>query len=437
MSVSPTRTPSRDQADVIVIGGGIVGTTTAFFLRRRGRSVILLERGLTGQQASGVNFGGIRRQGRALPQLAMAHRALATWTNASALLGEDIEFLPSGHTRVCYHAHDVENFERYAVDAREFGLNLEVLKGCAVFERFPFLGRDVLAASVSPLDGHANPRLAAPAFGRAAARLGAQVNEQTEVAHVEKTAQCFRVETTTGKVYRSEQLVVCAGVWANRLSEQFGEGVPLQAGAPQMAVTEPVPYVFKSSMGVFTSIKQESVYFRQIPRGNIILGGGPPGVADIQTGRASVLPLNTVRQMAQFRRLVPAMAALQVIRVWSGMEAYLPDYEPVIGPSASVPGLFYGFGFSGSGFQIGPGVGETLAELVASGTTEIPLEAFQVARFSAESAADTDADTKNGPAARMHDPGNAATVSRDAIPPVLGLPTRPTGPTGDVETIVR
>jgi sarcosine oxidase subunit beta len=150
-----------------------------------------------------------------------------------------------------------------------------------------------------------------------------------------------------------------------------------------MAVTEPVPYVFKSSMGVFTSIKQESIYFRQIPRGNIIVGGGPPGPADALTKRASVLPINTVRQVAQLRRLVPSMAPLHVIRVWSGVEGYLPDGEPVIGRSSTTDGVFYAFGFCGSGFQIGPGVGETLAELIDTGSTPIPLDAFSISRFGA------------------------------------------------------
>ncbi|MEM5383338.1 FAD-binding oxidoreductase [Paraburkholderia phymatum] len=370
-----------DRADVIVIGGGIVGTSTAFFLRRRQRLVILLERGLTGQQASGVNFGGVRRQGRALTQLAMANRALDTWRRSKELLGEDVEFLPSGHTRVCYHAHDAEYFHRYAVEARAYDLDLEVLEGAAMFRRFPFLGREVLAASISPLDGHANPRLAAPAFGRAAARLGARIVENTEILRVEKEAGGFRVESAAGDVYRAEQVLICAGAWANALSTQFGERVPLVVRGPQMAVTEPVPYVFKSSMGVYTSIKEESVYFRQIPRGNIVLGGGPSGPADAVTRRASVLPENTVQQIAQFRRLVPALAPLHVIRVWSGVESYLPDYEPVIGPSAKADGLFYAFGFSGSGFQIGPGVGETLAELMDAGSTPIPLEPFSIGRF--------------------------------------------------------
>jgi sarcosine oxidase subunit beta len=378
-----------ERADVIVIGGGIAGTSTAFFLRRRQRSVILLERGLTGQQASGVNFGGVRRQGRALAQLAMANRALDTWRNAKQLLGEDVEFLASGHTRVCYHAHDAEYFHRYAADARAYGLELEVLDGAALFRRFPFLGREVLAASISPLDGHANPRLAAPAFGRAAARLGARIVENTEIVRVERDAGGFRVESAAGDVYRAEQVLICAGAWASALSTQFGEPVPLVARGPQMAVTEPVPYVFHSSMGVYTSIKEESVYFRQIPRGNIVLGGGSPGPADAATRRASVLPDNTVRQIAQFRRLVPALAPLHVIRVWSGVESYLPDSEPVIGPSSTTQGLFYAFGFSGSGFQIGPGVGETMAELIDTGSTPIPLDTFSIGRFQRGAAVQT------------------------------------------------
>ncbi|RDJ99966.1 sarcosine oxidase subunit beta [Paraburkholderia lacunae] len=391
--MNATSATNATEADVIVIGGGIMGTTTAFFLRQRNRSVILLERGLTGQQASGVNFGGIRRQGRTLPQLAMANRALRTWQRSAELLGEDVEFLPSGHTRVCYHQKDVENFDQYAIDARAYGLELEVLHGEAMFRRFPFLGREVLAASISPLDGHANPRLAAPAFGRAAARLGARIVENTEIVRVDKDGDRFRVESACGDVYRAAQLVICAGAWANRLSEQFGEAVPLTASGPQMAVTEPVPYVYRSSMGVFTSVKEESIYFRQIPRGNIIVGGGPAGPADAVTSRASVLPINTVRQLAQLRRLVPAMAPLHVIRVWSGVESYLPDGEPVIGPSSKVDGLYYAFGFCGSGFQIGPGVGETLAELVATGSTPIALDAFAIARFAKRPAARSEAAT--------------------------------------------
>lgn len=379
--------PVVKQADVVIVGGGIMGSSAAFFLRQRGLSVILLERHLTGQMASGTNFGGVRRQGRALPQLAMSNRSLRIWRESRALLGTDIEFIASGHTRVAYHAHDAEYFDAYAKAARDFDLDLEVLHGEAMRRRYPFLGREVLAASVSPLDGHANPRLAAPAFARAAVRLGASVYENTEIRHVEKTPTGFRVESQDGRIFMGGRLVICAGAWANALSKQFGEAAPLSTRGPTMSVTEPVPYVFRQSIGVYTAVKEEGVYFRQIPRGNLILGGGPPGPADADTSRASVLPENTLNQLRQFRRLVPAMAPLHLIRVWSGVESYLPDGEPVIGASSKVDGLFYAFGFCGSGFQIGPGVGDTLAELLATGRTDIDLSSFTIGRFAPDAVA--------------------------------------------------
>ena len=345
--------------------------------------MILLERGLTGQQASGVNFGGIRRQGRALPQLAMANRALETWRRSKELLNEDVEFLPSGHTRVCYHEHDADYFDRYAADARAYGLDLEVLHGAAMFERFPFLGREVLAASISPLDGHANPRLASPAFARAAARLGARIVENTEIVRVEKDGDGFRVESAAGDVYRAAQLVICAGAWASALTQQFGEPVPLRgarsangrdgAGAVCVQVVDGRVHVGQGGERLFPPDSARQHHPRRRP-------GRSRRCRHASRFRAAAATPS--RQIAQFRRLVPALAPLNVIRVWSGVEGYLPDSEPVIGPSSKVDGLFYAFGFSGSGFQIGPGVGETLAELVDTGRTPIPLDAFSIRRFA-------------------------------------------------------
>ena len=369
------------EADVIVVGGGIMGAASAFFLRRRGRSVILLERGLIGQQASGVNFGNVRRQGRFLPQLPLANRSRAIWGRLNELLGEDAEFLPSGHIRVCYRQEQIGELEAYAAAARDYGLDLELVSHNALRERFPFIGPDAVAGSYSPIDGHANPRLAAPAFGRAAARAGVQLFEETEILTAEKDGADFRVESADGRVFRAPSLLITAGAWAARLSSQFGEPVPQAVHGPQMGVTEPVPYRIGPVIGVSSKIAEEVVYLRQIPRGNVIFGGGNRGPAYPDLRRAYVLPQNTMTQLPQLRRLVPALARLNIIRVWSGIEAYLPDDRPVMGPSSKVSGLFYAFGFCGHGFQLGPGVGDVMAELIDTGRTTTPIEPFKIARF--------------------------------------------------------
>jgi len=368
-------------SDAIVVGGGIMGAATAFFLRRRGLRVTLLERGLVGQQASGVNFGNVRRQGRFLPQVPLANRSRAVWGRLNALLGEDAEFITPGHIRVAFRPEDVARLEQHVADVRPYGLELEMISGNALRARFPFLAGNILAGSFSPLDGHANPRLAAPAFGRAARREGALVVENAEVLAVEKPGVDFVVETRGAGTYRAPLVMISTGAWANTLASRFGEKVPLVAKGPQMGVTEPMAYRIDPVIGVASEVAEEGIYLRQVKRGNIVYGGGWRGPALADAQRAYVDPMNTLRQFPMLRRVVPGIGALRIIRTWSGIEGYLPDDIPVIGPSGKVAGLFYAFGFCGHGFQLGPGVGETMAELMATGETVTPLAPFAISRF--------------------------------------------------------
>lgn len=371
------------KADVIIVGGGLMGAASAFFLRKRGRSVILLERGLVGQQASGVNFGNVRRQGRFLPQLPLAHRSRAIWGRMKELLGEDAEFLVTGHVRGVYDEAQAAVVEQYAKDARGWGLELELVGGSAFRRRFPFFGSEVICGSYSPNDGHANPRLAAPAFGRAAARAGARVIENCDVQAVDKDGEDFRVQAADGRCFRAPSALICAGAWGDKLSAAFGEPVPMTPHGPSMGVTEPLPYGIVPVVGVSTKVAHEVVYFRQVKRGNIVFGGGLRGPAYPDLKRAYVLPENVLRQLRELRRLAPVLGKLQVLRTWSGIEGYMRDELPVMGPSGRVSGLYYAFGFCGHGFQLGPGVGDVMAELIDTGATTTPIEPFHIQRFAA------------------------------------------------------
>ena len=375
---------SAISSDVVIIGGGIMGSSAALFLSRRGRSVTLLESGLIGQQASGTNFGNTRRQGRPLDQLPLANRASDIWQRSKELLGSDIKYLESGHLRICYRdrPETAAAFEQYALDAKHCGLELETFSGAMLRKRFPFLGGDVLAGSYSARDGHANPRLVSPAFGRAAVREGARVFENTPVISVEKCGEDFRILSEEGQLFRAPVLLIAAGAWSDTLAAKFGDSIPLTSFAPTMSVTEPVTYSILPSVGVTTSKKIEDVYFRQIPRGNVIIGGSTRAPAYPDIRRAYVEPQNTLNQLQQIRRLAPALARLKIIRVWSGVEGDLPDSQPILGPSDHVSGLYYAFGFSGAGFQIGPGVGDMLAELIDTGTTDISLDPYRISRFN-------------------------------------------------------
>jgi sarcosine oxidase subunit beta len=150
-----------------------------------------------------------------------------------------------------------------------------------------------------------------------------------------------------------------------------------------MTVTEPLPYRIAPSIGVATPHLHETVYFRQVKRGNIVCGGFARGPASNETNRATVLPEAILGQMEQLRRVMPGFARINMIRSWSGIEGYLPDDVPIMASSATTPGLFYAFGFCGAGFQVGPGVGDVMAELIARGTTTTPIAQYGISRFTA------------------------------------------------------
>ena len=369
--------------DVLVLGGGLMGTSTAFFLRQHGKSVTLLERELVGRQASGTNFGNVRRQGRELHQMPLANRARAVWGRIKELLGEDAEFVPYGHLRVCYTEKQAAVIEKHARDVKPLGLDLQLFSAEQLRQRWGIFAPGVVAGSYSPQDGHANPRLAGPAFARAAQRAGANIVEHAEVVQVERDGNGFVAHTADGRRFRAPQMLVACGAWSNRMAEQFGERVPMEARGPQMGVTEPLPYAIGPSIGLSSPIETEGLYFRQIARGNIVFGGGLKGPAHADLVCAYVKPDNVLRQLRELRRFVPAFAQVQLIRVWSGIEGYTVDWQPVMGPSAKVPGLHYAFGFNGEGFAISPGVGETMAELMATGSTSIPLAPYAIGRFAA------------------------------------------------------
>lgn len=366
------------QAEVCVVGGGIAGCSTALHLAMRGLPVVLLEKGLVGAQASGVNFGGVRRQGRHLAEIPLALRGRELWDRMVELVGEDCEFRSTGHLRLARDAADMALLEAYAKDAGALGLALEVIGGNELRRRFPWFSPVPAGASWCAGDGQANPRLVGPAFGRAARAAGADLREGEEVVRFERDPTGFRVATASGLEIVSRVLVNTAGAWSGAIAERFGEPVPMRAIAPQMVVTEPAPHVIHPVLGIVGG----AIYLRQIERGNVVFGGGD-GLADTAANRHYVLPRNTVEASAVACRLIPHLANLNVIRVWTGIEGEMPDQIPVIGASRTTPGLFHAFGFSGHGFQLGPVIGVILAELIAEGRTPSPIGPFDIGRFRA------------------------------------------------------
>ena len=367
------------RSDVAIVGGGIVGSAAALFLRRAGLSVVLLERGLCGAAASGVNYGGVRVQGRAPVQLPLALRSRALWEQLPGLIGIDGEYVRSGHLKLARSEADLLSLQAYAQQVRELGLPLDLITGAAFRQAYPWLGERAIGGSWCVGDGHANPRLVSPAFARAARAAGAQVFERCEVTELQHDGQAFVLGNGRDLSVRAPWLLNCAGAWALDVARRFGDDAPMESIHPGMAVTEALPRFMHVNIGV----EGGGIYGRQTERGNCVMGGsrGAARSALHATPRTSAIA-ELCQRMAE---LFPPLAHAQVIRFWSGVEGSLPDHQPVIGPATRHPQLLHAFGFCGAGFQTGPAVGEALAQWVVQGRPGVPLEAFTIQRFTSSS----------------------------------------------------
>ena len=362
--------------DIAIIGGGLVGCSAALHARRRNASVVLFERGTVGAQASGVNYGGVRQQGRHLAELPLARRSRALWVQLPDLIGTDGEFVATGHLKLARSHQEAAELEAYARAAKPFGLDLELIDRAGIRALYPWLSGGVVAGSFCAEDGHANPRLVAPAVARRARALGADIREHTAIAHARLDGEAFEIATSDGETCQARHLINAAGAWGSQIAGMFDEPVPETVMAPNMCVTEPLPYFIKPNIGVCGG----AIYLRQIERGNVIFGAGL-GSGDRDAVRATSDPAVTHAAAKAVIELVPSLRHALLIRTWSGIEGRLPDMLPVVGPSATTPGLIHGFGFSGHGFQLSLAVGAVLVELALDGETPTEISGLAIDRF--------------------------------------------------------
>jgi sarcosine oxidase subunit beta len=370
--------------DVAIVGGGLMGCCSAYFLRRRGRSVAVVEKGRACAAASGVNFGNLRLQGRAPQEFPLSLRSQAIWEDLARLTGEDCAIVSCGHLYLGFAAGDEPKLERAAHDARAAGLDVELLDGPAAHRRWPMLSRAVTGASWSKRDAVADPAVASPAVVRLAQRAGARLIEHAKVIAVERTGAGFTVRTEQGPTLTCGQIVNAAGAWAGDIARQFGEPVPMfAAGPPLFSINPQNAYAGPSLHAV-----DGTLLLRQGRNGEAVAGSFPRVKADIATGTANVPDDRVARGLARLAEVVPGLGCMRAGRVWSGVEGYLPDMLPVIGWSRTTPGLLHAFGFSGHGFQLAPGVGAVVADLIVDGASQTPIESFSIGRFAAGFAPD-------------------------------------------------
>ena len=366
-----------ETSDVIVIGGGIHGCSTALHLAMRGVRVIVLEKDYPGRHSSGVNAGGVRQLARHTAEVPISVYSMSLWERIADLVDDQCGFASHGQVLVAESEPELDAFR-----ARVDELNLhgfrheEVIDRAELRKLVPAVSEQCPGGIVSRRDGAADPFRTTQAFRRKAVSLGARVHEGVTVTGLQRMGPVWRVETSAG-VFEAPKVVNAAGAWADRIAAFAGDPVPLEVIAPMLMITAPVPHFIDPVV----ILRSRKLSFKQFNNGTVMIGGGYRAKPDRDENRTVI----DWRQLADSARTVwelfPIMRGATIVRAWAGIEARMPDDIPVIGPSAASEGIYHQFGFSAHGFQLGPGVGALMAELVATGATNLPIAPFRVDRF--------------------------------------------------------
>lgn len=319
-------------------------------------SVIVLEKDSVARHASGVNAGGVRRLGGALPEVPISERSKQIWYRIGELLDDDIGFQIAPQIKIAETEAELDGLRARAAELQSMGFGHEEILDAAELRRpLSAVAEHAVCGLAALRDGFAQPYWTTRAFQRKAATLGVRFVEQCRALSVVRVGGDWVVETSAGP-FRAPRLLNAAGAWCGALAAMLGEHAPVEAIAPIIILTNRLPAFCNAVVGATGRL----LSFKQMPNVTVVIGGGRLGRANPARNLWEILfpELQCTTQTAV--DLFPIMRSAVIVRSWSGVEGRMPDDIPVIGPSAHHDGLWHAFGFSAHDFQMGPGAGEIM-----------------------------------------------------------------------------
>jgi glycine/D-amino acid oxidase-like deaminating enzyme len=415
------------QTSVVIVGGGIIGASAAFFLARKGVPVALCEKGHIAGEQSSRNWGWVRKMGRDPRELPLAIEALRLWEGMDALVEGETGFRRAGILFACETDEDLARHEAWLEHARPYQLDTRLLGREELADLLPGATRLPKGALYTRSDGRAEPQKAAPAIANAARRLGAAVLTGCAVRGVETAGgRVTGVVTERGRI-ACDAVVLAAGAWSRLFCGSLGLRLPQLKvrssvmrtapieGAPETAllmgefafrkrldggyniangvttIAEIVPDSFRFFLEFLPALRMQWKDLRLRVGGRFVEEWRLPRrwALDVPSPfeRVRVLdpePATALndKALASLAGVFPAFGQARVVQHWAGLIDVTPDAVPVISPVESMPGFFVATGFSGHGFGIGPGAGRLVADLVTGDEPIVDPTPFRFSRFS-------------------------------------------------------
>ncbi len=373
--------------DVLVIGGGVLGSSCALALAALGIETLVAERDEPNLQASGANAGSLHVQllsfdfgdkaqaggGPAAKTLVLGPPAIALWREIEAASGTDLEIRTTGGLMVAETPRDMAFLAAKTALERSYGVACETIGARDLRDLSPALSEKLIGAAWCPSEGKINPATATYAVVRLAEAKGARFLTGVEVTAIECDGAGFRVATGRGDI-SCRRIVNAAGPWSPRIGRMLGVDVPVKGAPLQIVVTTPGPKIVTQ----LVAHADRHLTLKQADTGGFIVGGGWTAASEAATGLPRVLRGSMEGNLWVARRVVPALDGYNVLRGWAAMNVNL-DGAPLVGEVPGVPGFFNAV--TSNGYTLGPIVGRITADLVAGRDPGIDVSPFLIGRF--------------------------------------------------------
>jgi glycine/D-amino acid oxidase-like deaminating enzyme len=368
------------RASVVIIGGGIMGVSTAYQLAAAGvTDVVLVDADALGAGSTSKAAGGVRAQFSDPINIRLAWRSLRAFETFAEQFGQEIDFHQVGYLFLLDSPADVSSFETAVESQNELGVPSRMISAAEAARLSPLISTDgLLAASFCPADGYCTPESVVLGYATAARRLGARLIPHCPVSGIRtRDGRINAVVTAAGQV--STSAVICAaGPWSRQVGEWAGVGLPVTPLRRQVVITERVDGL--DPVMPFTIDFGTSFYFHREGPGLLMGMSDPEETPGFKLNRSDGWLPGLGRAM---QRRAPALMSAGIRSGWAGLYEVTPDHNALIGESATVSRFLYATGFSGHGFLMGPAVGEVMRDLYLGRPPVIDVGQLSADRFAA------------------------------------------------------
>ncbi|NLC63202.1 MAG: FAD-binding oxidoreductase [Thermoanaerobacterales bacterium] len=368
----------KKTAEIVIIGSGISGLSTAYNLASRGmKEIVLLEKNYLMSGSTGRCGAGVRMQWGTEMNCALAKATCDIFENINEMLdfADDVEFQQGGYLLMAITEKEVEQFKLNIELQHKLGIPSEMLTPEEALKIVPELNiENILACTFCHKDGHANPFKTMQAYAEAAKRLGVELYTFTEATGIDVEEGKIKGVNTNNGYISTHNVVVAAGAWSRDVGKLAGVEIPVRPERHQILVTEPVNPILEPMIMSFAG----NIYLQQEPGGEFIMGFGPAEHETYSITSTWDFIQTMCRKAVSY---LPYLRNIRVVRQWAGLYEMSPDAQPILGKVEEVEGLYLATGFSGHGFMFGPITGQLMAEYILGLPTTIPIDKLDVGRF--------------------------------------------------------